>query len=201
MPDINAFAVAYRQTSAAALWKEPEMQACWAECKNIWGQLSSGLTGRKCDDASGYLALPYDKLLQGPHGQVSFAICYDPVAPAGRGEMTNFQVVAVGKLGAEAAAYFTLVKGMIAQWAQVAQPEREYAGDFLELTGDNTGGKLQPQAIGVAMINMIPNVEMPFRSEKNGYIYQIFTASRDAGGSPDEDECEWAAAGMAQKMG
>lgn len=62
----------------------------------------------------------------------------------------------------------------------------EFAGDFNEITGDSEA--LTPIARGVSQINMIPNPTDPWFSEKNGYIFRIFTSSDLGAYSSEADQ-------------
>lgn len=77
----------------------------------------------------------------------------------------------------------------------------EYASDFLELTGDNSAGTLEPHVIGVSQINMVPADGDATVSEKNGYYFKIYTSKNTDVESADDDEVQFVVAAWPVKCG
>lgn len=80
-----------------------------------------------------------------------------------------------------------------------ADNDGEYAVNWLELTGDAAALNLQPHAQGVSQINMIPDAADPTLSEKNGYIFDIFTSVDGGAQDDDDDEVQWACVAWPKK--
>lgn len=77
----------------------------------------------------------------------------------------------------------------------------EFATDFQELTGDNSSGFLAPDVVSISWINLIPTIGQPDRTEKSGYLFQIYTSADAGAESVNDDETQFLIVAWPKKAG